>query len=251
VLSKEIVKLWKDKIEENKKKRKREDGEGVKKEEEGKGQDIKRVKAEGKLAVASFSARRPGQASWSLTAEVVTITEPAASASSPAGSSGSSPSDLKTKTEDLKPKPEDPSTSTSDPAQTAKSPPQRPPLSTIDSDRKEPRTAKKDGIVDKLKADPNDGDDFRHKIVVQFYDALASDSTAEKKILTERAQGIERVVWEKSNESTGNEYRQSELDERVRGVGDLEVRRDVQVFGSYCADWHDMEDRRAGRNMVC
>ena len=48
-MSKEIVKLWKDKIEENKKKRKREDGEGsgVKKEEEGKDKDIKRVKAEG------------------------------------------------------------------------------------------------------------------------------------------------------------------------------------------------------------
>lgn len=55
-LSKEIVKLWKDKIEENKKKRKREDGEGsgVKKEEEGKDKDIKRVKAEGESAVRSL-----------------------------------------------------------------------------------------------------------------------------------------------------------------------------------------------------
>ena len=41
-LAKELVKLWKDVIEENKRKRKREDGEEVKKED-----GMKRVKAEG------------------------------------------------------------------------------------------------------------------------------------------------------------------------------------------------------------
>ena len=134
---------------------------------------------------------------------ITTLTAASASASSPAGSSGSAGSDSKPKLEDVKPKTEDNDVK-------AQSPPTRPPLSTIDSDRKESRTAKKDGIADKLRAEPNDGDDFRHKIVVQFYDALASDSTAEKKILTERAQGIERQVWEKANGSTGNDYRQSE-----------------------------------------
>ena len=44
-----------------------------------------------------------------------------------------------------------------------------------------------------------------------LYDALAGDSTAEKKILIERAQGIERAVWEVFNGSTGNDYRQSGL----------------------------------------
>ncbi len=41
-LAKEVVKLWKDVIEENKRKRKREDGDEVKKEDV-----TKRVKAEG------------------------------------------------------------------------------------------------------------------------------------------------------------------------------------------------------------
>ena len=44
-LAKEVVKLWKDGIEENKKKRKRDD-EDVKKEE-----GVKKVKAEGKCTV--------------------------------------------------------------------------------------------------------------------------------------------------------------------------------------------------------
>ena len=58
-------------------------------------------------------------------------------------------------------------------------PPHRPPLSTIDSSRTVPRSAKLDGIATSLKADINeDGEDVRDKCVIMIYDALAGDSTA-------------------------------------------------------------------------
>lgn len=56
--------------------------------------------------------------------------------------------------------------------------PARPPLSTIDSSRKVPRTAKADGVTGSLKPSPDDGDEQRAKCVVLLYDALAGDSTA-------------------------------------------------------------------------
>lgn len=172
-LSKDIVKQWKETIDENKRKRKRDDGDaggaGVKKEEGDK--DVKRVKAEGE---------------WGYWAQPLRLCEdqpltPGSTAGSPSGS-------------DTKPKKEAIGTPKSDggvkqePARGGRdrdhaeyrtqSPPSRPKLSTIDSTRTVPRTAKTDGNAASLKATPDDGDDIRHKIVVQFYDALAGDSTA-------------------------------------------------------------------------
>ncbi|WVQ81352.1 transcription elongation factor S-II [Cryptococcus sp. DSM 104549] len=158
-LAKDIVKKWRDVVEESKKKRKRtaDDGEGGKKDEKD---GVKKVKAEG------------------------------SSAPSPAGATPSS----------TKPSPSAPS-----------SPPTRQPLSTIDSSRTTPRTAKTDGVDASLRADASDdggrADNVRDKCVVMIYDALAGDSTAEKKILTERAVGIERAAYKLMNFSSGNDYR--------------------------------------------
>lgn len=78
-----------------------------------------------------------------------------------------------------------PSTSTPASASTpdvkATSPPVRQPLSTIDSSRTTPRTAKSDGVADSLRADSSEGgsvDSVRDKCVIMIYDALALDSTA-------------------------------------------------------------------------
>lgn len=71
--------------------------------------------------------------------------------------------------------------SASTPDVKATSPPVRQPLSTIDSSRTTPRTAKSDGVADSLKADSSEGgsvDSVRDKCVVMIYDALALDSTA-------------------------------------------------------------------------
>ncbi|WVQ74461.1 transcription elongation factor S-II [Cryptococcus sp. DSM 104548] len=159
-LAKEIVKKWRDAVEEKKKRKRAEgdDGKDVKKEKEDGG--TKRVKAEDS-ATASPSRSTPA------------------------------------------------STSTPDIKQT--SPPARQPLSTIDSSRTTPRTAKSDGVATSLKADAShDGgraDDVRDKCVVLIYDALALDSNAETKILQERARGIERAAHKAMNNSTGNDYR--------------------------------------------
>ncbi|WWD06941.1 transcription elongation factor S-II [Kwoniella europaea PYCC6329] len=85
----------------------------------------------------------------------------------------------------------------------------RQPLSTIDSTRTTPRTAKSDGVDKSLRADSSDGaaDPVRDKCVVMIYDALAGDSTAQNKILTERAVGIEKYAHKALNYSTGNDYR--------------------------------------------
>jgi transcription elongation factor S-II len=58
----------------------------------------------------------------------------------------------------------------------ATTPTKRPALSTIDSSRTVPRTAKSDGS--KISARDNDGEDVRDKCAVMIYDALAGDSTA-------------------------------------------------------------------------
>ena len=123
-LSKDIVKQWKETIDENKRKRKRDDGDaggaGVKKEAIGTPKSDGGVKQE-----PARGGRDRDHAEYRT-----------------------------------------------------QSPPSRPKLSTIDSTRTVPRTAKTDGNAASLKATPDDGDDIRHKIVVQFYDALAGDSTA-------------------------------------------------------------------------
>lgn len=71
--------------------------------------------------------------------------------------------------------------SASTPDVKATSPPVRQPLSTIDSSRTTPRTAKSDGVADSLRADSSEGgsvDSVRDKCVIMIYDALALDSTA-------------------------------------------------------------------------
>ena len=65
----------------------------------------------------------------------------------------------------------------------APSPPRRQPLSTIDPDRKIPRTSKSDKVESTLRAAPDEGDDgpadeVRNKCVALIYDALAADSIA-------------------------------------------------------------------------
>ncbi|WRT69254.1 transcription elongation factor S-II [Kwoniella shivajii] len=177
-LAKEIVKSWRDKIEESKKKRKRDDGD-VKKEDGA----AKRVKAEGSSTAPSPSAASP---------------IPSASASTP---------DI-TKTES-KPSPSAAGTTAVSGKEAVRESSPRQPLSTIDASRTTPRTAKSDGVDKSLRADNTDGahDPVRDKCVVMIYDALAGDSTAQNKILIERAVGIEMDAHKATNYSTGNDYR--------------------------------------------
>jgi transcription elongation factor S-II len=157
-LAKEIVKLWKDAVEESKRKRKRDEEKTEKTEE-----PVKRVKAEtaagGSSAAASPAASTPG-------------------ADAKPGKGSSSPA----------------------------------PLSTIDSTLKTARTSKSDGVNATLRADSTDAaaEDVRDRCVTMVYDALASDSNATIKILTERAVSIENEAFKLMNYSSGNDYRGSE-----------------------------------------
>ncbi|ORY33014.1 transcription factor S-II, central domain-domain-containing protein [Naematelia encephala] len=166
----EVVKVWKEVIDESKGKRKREEGDV--KDEVG-----KRVKVE---AGPSTSAS-PSAASPSIKSE-----------SKPRIKSESKPDPDATPT----PAPETP---------LDEAPPKT--LTTIDMARKTPRTHKTDGYTAQLKAEENDGEDVRDKSVQVFYDALAGDSTADKRLLGKKAAGIERAVWKSFNFSTGNDYR--------------------------------------------
>lgn len=121
--AKDVVKVWREAVDEQKKKRKRQDGDDG---------EVKRTKTEDK----------------------------GSSAASPASPSKEGKPRLK-------------SEGSTDKVE------QQQPLSTIDSTRKVPRTAKLDGMDGKLKAsDAEAGDDLRDKCVVMMYDALAVDSTA-------------------------------------------------------------------------
>ncbi|KAL7421081.1 transcription elongation factor TFIIS [Cryptotrichosporon argae] len=150
-LAKEIVKLWKDAVEESKKKRKR--------DEDGK-DDVKRVKAEG-------------------------------STGSPAASTPDSKPDAKDGPASKK-------------AAKSESPA---PLSTIDGSRATPRTAKADGASPKAEASDEGEAGVRDKCVVMIYDALAGDSNAQTKILSERAISIEFEAFKLHKHSSGNDYR--------------------------------------------
>ncbi|WWC91023.1 transcription elongation factor S-II [Kwoniella dendrophila CBS 6074] len=179
-LAKEIVKSWRDVIEENKKKRKRDDGDDGSKPVKKEDGSAKRVKAE---AGSSAKATTP-------------------SVASPIPNSVSTP-DTKEVKQETNNKNKSPSPSNSSSVE------QRQPLSTIDSSRTTPRTSKSDGVDKSLKADNSDGasDPVRDKCVVMIYDALACDSTAQNKILIERAMGIEKYAHKSTNYSTGNDYR--------------------------------------------
>ncbi|EIW65771.1 hypothetical protein TREMEDRAFT_72529 [Tremella mesenterica DSM 1558] len=149
-LAKDLVKKWKEVIEENKRKRKREEGDGVK-EEAG-----KKVKAEPSTSAIVSSNGTPA-------------------AMSP---------DRKPEIKDIKPKVEQPNSGAS-----SSSPPKRPPLSTIDSSRTTPRDSKSDGVAGTLKAEAETGGDesVRDKCVEMIYNALAGDSTAERSVAIEAA----------------------------------------------------------------
>lgn len=116
---------------------------------------------------------------------------------------------------------------TPDGKEKAKSPP---PLSTIDTTRTKPRTAKDDGVDKTLRSDKTEyaSEEVRDRCVVMIYDALASDSNArewalkrvcaggqradddaETKVLSERAIAIEREALKLMKFSTGNDYRGS------------------------------------------
>ncbi|KAL1407525.1 thioredoxin-disulfide reductase [Vanrija albida] len=153
-LAQEIVKLWKDAVDESKRKRKRDEES---KEDEGgaAGDAVKRVKAEASAPASASGASTPG---------------------------------------------------TPDGKDKAKSPP---PLSTIDTTRTKPRTAKEDGVDKTLRSDKTEyaSEEVRDRCVVMIYDALASDSNAQTKVLSERAIAIEREALKLMKYSTGNDYR--------------------------------------------
>lgn len=91
---------------------------------------------------------------------------------SPIAPTHDSKPDLKAK---LEPEPKPSGSSSRAPSPT---PVKREPLSTIDSSRTTPRTAKSDAVVDSLRCDEEGGDPVRDKCVVMIYGALAGDSTA-------------------------------------------------------------------------
>lgn len=163
-LAKEIVKLWKDAVEESKRKRKR---------DEDKGEDsVKRVKAEG-TAGSSAAASPVASTHGAVTAD---------------GKDSSKPN-----------------------SKGPKSPGSPAPLSTIVT-RTTARTSKSDGVDKTLRADNTDAaaDTVRDKCVTMIYDALAIDSNAAVKVLSERAVSIESEAFKLLNYSTGNDYRGSE-----------------------------------------
>lgn len=147
-LAKEVVKLWKEAIEQNKQKRKRDDGEEVKKED-----GTKRVKA---------AAGECLQIAASTKADC--LDSPAASSPKPG-----TPSDTKPKKEEI---PTASSSRVQSPGEADGV------LSTIDNTLKTPRTAALDGIDKTLKVEGAGADDTRDKCVVMLYNALAIDSRA-------------------------------------------------------------------------
>jgi transcription elongation factor S-II len=150
VLAKDIVKLWKEAVDEGKKKRKREEeesGGGSAVKEEGKRSEIKPKREEGVKRVKTEKE------------SATTPTAPSTSTSTP-----KQEEDAKPDTDAGRPE---------SPVQT--------PLSTIDSSRTTPRTAKLDGVASTLRAEASGGEaTVRDKCVILVYDALASDSTAGK-----------------------------------------------------------------------
>lgn len=83
-----------------------------------------------------------------------------------------------------------------------------PTLDTIDASLTTARTAKSDGVVDRLKADTaGEPDAVRDSTVVMMYNAVAMDSNATWKLLKERAADIEQALYEQHDGDTGKEYR--------------------------------------------
>lgn len=170
-LAKEIVSLWKDKVGESKRKRKLE-------EDKGGDDSVKRVKADGGAA-GSSAAASPAAST------------PGAGGAGTATAEGSKPN------------------SKGAPPKSPMSPTGPQPLSTIDSSRTTPRTAKEDAVATTIRAD-GEPDDIRDKCAVLMYDALAIDSNATKTVLVERAVSIENEVYKLMSYQSGNEYRGSE-----------------------------------------
>ncbi|WOO84851.1 Thioredoxin reductase [Vanrija pseudolonga] len=185
-LAQEIVKLWKDAVDESKRKRKRDEES---KEDEGGaaagGDAVKRVKAEASAPASASGASTPG---------------------------------------------------TPDGKEKAKSPP---PLSTIDTTRTKPRTAKDDGVDKTLRSDKTEyaSEEVRDRCVVMIYDALASDSNAQTKVLSERAIAIEREALKLMKFSTGNDYRgkMRSLFLNLKDKGNPGLRNEI-VLGAVSAD---------------
>lgn len=183
-LAKELVKAWKEVVEENKRKRKRDDGE-VKTE------DGKRVKAEGE---SSRSYVLPTLADHPCAQGSVWLLTKVTGSSAAASPAATSTPDGKDK--DVKPKSVvkseaqvdagngqghaagagAASESKPDSAKRESGSPQLQ-LSLIDSTRTTPRTAKSDGMAGKIRTEDG-ADNVRDKCAEMMYDALAIDSTA-------------------------------------------------------------------------
>ncbi|RSH95129.1 RNA polymerase II elongation factor [Saitozyma podzolica] len=182
-LAKELVKAWKEVVEENKRKRKRDDGE-VKTE------DGKRVKAEGSSAAASPAATStPDGKDKDVKPKSAVKSEAQETGNGQGHGAGAGTA----------------SESKPDSAKRESGSPQLQ-LSLIDSTRTTPRTAKSDGMAGKIRTEDG-ADNVRDKCAEMMYDALAIDSTAEVKILKERALAIELSTYKQFNYSTSNDYR--------------------------------------------
>ncbi|KLT43841.1 putative positive transcription elongation factor [Cutaneotrichosporon oleaginosum] len=165
-LAKDVVKLWKEQVDENKRKRKRDD-EGA--------PEAKKAKA---------SSGEPSK--------------------SPAVKSPSSKPASKGKEEKKEEKKEE--SADSGEREKSKTPET---LVTIEHGRTTPRTAKSDGVDKTLKSDNTEAasEDVRDRCVVMIYDALASDSNASTKTLSQCAVAIERECCKLMNFDTGKAYR--------------------------------------------
>ena len=146
-----MVKKWKEAIEQQKSKRKRDDGDEVKKEDGG-----KKVKTEGMSSHLSPSI-------------LILISGSSAVASPLPVTPAESKSDIKPKKED-----ETPGASSSRRTSTKE---EDGVLSTIDDTLKTPRTAELDGVAKNMRVEGGD-DTTRDKCAVMMYNALGIDSRA-------------------------------------------------------------------------
>jgi transcription elongation factor S-II len=189
-LAKDVVKLWKEQVDENKRKRKRDDDGAP---------DAKKAKA-------------------------------GSPAKSPAVKSPSSKPASKGKEEKKEGSGADGEREKSKTPET---------LVTIEHGRTTPRTAKGDGVDKSLKSDNSEAasEDVRDRCVVMIYDALASDSNAQTKTLSQCAIAIERECCKLMNYDTGKAYRAKirTLFLNLKDKGNPALRNEI-VLGQMTAD---------------
>ncbi|GMK56489.1 hypothetical protein CspeluHIS016_0303290 [Cutaneotrichosporon spelunceum] len=187
-LARDVVRLWKEQVDENKRKRKRDDEGG----------------SEAKKAKADSPAKSPA------------VKSP--------------PSKPASKGKDEKREGADGEREKSKTPET---------LVTIDYGRTTPRTAKSDGVDKSLRSDGSEaaGEDVRDKCVVMIYDALACDSNASTKTVSQCAIAIERECCKLMNYDTGKAYRAKirTLFLNLKDKGNPALRNEI-VLGQLTAD---------------